>query len=103
MKIHLHIERLVLDGLPVTSHTAVPLKVAVEQELAQSLKHGGLSHELRGGVALPNLSAAMVLTPSDKPRDLGCKIARAIYGDLGTKGTAAPNPCARRSLRGTPL
>jgi hypothetical protein len=103
MKIRVHIERLVLDGLPVTSLTAIPLKVAVERELAQSLEHGGLSHELRGGVALPNLSAAMVITPSDRPRDLGCKIARAIYGDLGMKGTEAPNPRARRSLRGTPL
>src|SRR5712692_2641624 len=103
MKISVHIERLVLDGLPMTNLTAVPLKVAVEQELAQSLKHGGLSHALCGGIALPSLKAAMVVTASNRRRDLGREIARAIHGDLGTKGTEAPTPRARRPLGGISL
>jgi hypothetical protein len=103
MKTRLHIERLVLDGLEVNSLTATPLRMAVEKELAHLLTHGGISHELSGGIALPSLKATMVVTASNRPHDLGREIARAIYGDLGTKGTERPAPRARRSLRGITL
>jgi hypothetical protein len=103
MKTSVHIERLVLDGLPVTSLTAIPLRMAVEKELAHLLTHGEISDELSGGIALPSLKAAMVVSASNRARDLGREIARAVYGDLGTKGTKRPASRDHRSLRGTTL
>ena len=53
MKIHLHIERLVLDGVAVDQPRV--LRTAMEQELAGRLKEGGLSPELRSGGAVPSV------------------------------------------------
>ena len=42
MNINLHIERLVLDGLPLTASHAAEIRSAIESELAHRLAEEGL-------------------------------------------------------------
>jgi hypothetical protein len=100
MKLNIQIERLVLEGIPVTRLAATEVRATVERELAQLLTHGGLLHELRRGAAVPNLKPAkMIVTRSDRPRDLANSIAHAAYSSLGTRDTDRPH--AQLPLKGT--
>jgi hypothetical protein len=86
MKISVHIERLVLDGLPVTNLQGPQVRDAVERELVQLLAAGGLSHELRAGGAVPSVRAGGIgLAPKNQPVRLGQQIARAVYGGIGSR------------------
>ena len=86
MKIELHIERLVLDGLPVSRLHAPLVRAAVERELTGLLTSGGLSHELRSGGAVPSMRAGNIqVEEGSQPGKLGQQIARAVYGGVGSK------------------
>ena len=85
--IHVHIERLVLDGLPIW-HSQRPLvQAAVEVELARLLAADGLAPNLQGGGALPSVPAGSIqLTSEGNPNTLGQQIAHAVYGGIGGNG-----------------
>ena len=80
MNINLHIERLILEGLPV-SHSQGPLvQAAVEAGLVQLLAVDGLSPALRSGGAMPSVRAGNIEVPSENsPLQLGQQIAQAVY------------------------
>ena len=84
MNINVHIERLVLDGLPVVRHQAPFVQAAVEAELARLLVTKGLTPDLQSvGRATPNVNAPGIQFTSDSsPAELGQKIARAVYGGI---------------------
>jgi hypothetical protein len=82
MKIHVHIERLILDGLPLGPGGGGRVQAAVEAELALLLD-GGLAGEFRGGVALPHVQADPIQAASTNPNHLGQQIARSVYGGIG--------------------
>ena len=50
MNINIHIERLVLDGLPVAGPDSSIVQVAIETELARALAGQGLSRLSSGAV-----------------------------------------------------
>ena len=84
MNIRLHIERLVLDGLPMTAAQAPRVKAALEAELGRLLS-GGISHELASGAALPSVSAAAVQLPRGvSPTQLGRQIAQSVFMGMVT-------------------
>jgi hypothetical protein len=84
MNVSVHVERLILDGLPLAHAERPALQAAVQAELARLLTEGGLSPALRGGGTRPSLPAGGIeLTPSSEPGQLGRQIARAVYGGLG--------------------
>lgn len=81
MNINVSIERLVLDGLPVSRTQGALIQVAVETELTRLLAERGLTHSSIG--AVPYLSANSIqVTRDGKPAQLGHEIAQAIYGSL---------------------
>ena len=83
MNINVHIERLVLDGLPVTSSQGSLVQAAVEAELARLLTAEGLSAEFLAGGAMPSLRAGGIhLTKDSNPTQLGQQIAQAVHGGL---------------------
>lgn len=84
MNINLHIERLILDGLPI-SHSQRPLvQAAVEAELARLLATDGLSSCLMAGGAMPYVPGGSIQLMSDgNPKTLGQQIAQAVYGGIG--------------------
>jgi hypothetical protein len=84
MNIRLHIERLILDGLPVNSAQRTQVKAAVEAELTRLMTAGGLSNEISGGGAVPRVPAnAFHLSPQDSPTRVGRQIAQSVYGGIG--------------------
>lgn len=82
MTIDVHIDELVLDGVPATAGR--PVGAALRRELARLLARGipdALSHG--GGVS--GISATdLQLHPEASPRVVGRQLAAAIYGTLGT-------------------
>jgi hypothetical protein len=83
--IHLHIDRLILDGLPVTAAQGPQVRAAMEAELSRLLTEGGLHPSLSSGGSLPQLpAAAMPLPAAAQPKPLGATIARAMYGRIGS-------------------
>lgn len=80
--IHLHIERLVLDGLDLRRLDAWAVRQELEAELTHLLQTGGLSTEMLAGQAIPSLSMGAIL-PSQKPQALGTRVAQALYGGIG--------------------
>src|SRR5215471_11387998 len=89
MKIKLHIERLVLDGLPVSRLHGPLVQAAVERELTRLLMHGGLSHELRRGGAIAAVRGESIrLARQNQAGALGEQIGRAVYGSIGSKANA---------------
>ena len=84
MKIVLHIERLVLDGLPVTAMEGARVRAAIERELAGMLSRGGMSRALRQGGAVPRVSAPEItLGARERPDTIGGHIARSVHGAIG--------------------
>jgi hypothetical protein len=84
MNINLHIERLILDGLPVTSSQGPLVQAAVEAQLAHLLRAEGLNRELRACGALPSVKARNIQMVSDpNPNQLGQQIAQAVYRGIG--------------------
>jgi hypothetical protein len=84
MSINLHIERLILEGIP--AHESRSVRKTVERELARLLREGGLSHELHRGGALPDVPAGTIRVGHDRhPRRLGADVARAVYRGIGAR------------------
>ncbi len=82
--VRLHIERLVLDGVPVGPGGAALVGEAVEAELTRLVAAEGLGPALLSGGAHPVLRGASLRTgASTGPRELGVDIARAVHSGLG--------------------
>jgi hypothetical protein len=84
MNIDVHIERLVLDGIPIPHAHRPVLQTAVEAELARLLAADGLAPALVRGGAMPYVSGSSIqLTGDGDQARQGQQIARALYGGIG--------------------
>ncbi len=84
MKINLHIERLILDGVNIEPGQRHLLQAGVETELARMLAEGGLAPGFTQGVALPKLSTAGIQLPdAANGKPVGQQIAQTVYGSIG--------------------
>jgi len=79
MTTKLHIERLVLEGLPITRSQGPLVQAAVEAELSRLLIEGGLSPKFASGGAVPSLSADSITLTNGGPAQMGRQIARSVY------------------------
>lgn len=86
MKIRLHIERMVLDGITVDRTQGGRVRAAVEKELTRLLASGGIAPELKSGAAVPAVRGGnMRVEKNTRPADLGKNIAGAVYGGIGAR------------------
>ena len=84
MKIHLHIDRVVLDGVAVDQPRI--LRKALEQELTGKLREGGLRPELRSSGVVPRVSGGGVeLGKGSNSAKLGAQIAGAVHRGIGAR------------------
>lgn len=84
MNINLHIEHLVLDGIPLGPGQRPLLQAAVEAELTRLLSSGGLNGALQTGGALYQVKATNIQLANDgSPAQLGEQIAGAVFGGIG--------------------
>ena len=85
MKINLHIERLVLEGLPLERAHGSQVQHAVQQELTRLLGTGGMAPALMSGGAMPRASGGdMSYAKDSSPRQLGTQIAQSVHGGLSS-------------------
>jgi len=86
MNIHIHVERLILDGLPVTNLQGPQVRAAVEKELARLLAAEGLSHEIRGAGVVPHVSGGTLRIGTEiQAARLGQSIAQAVHEGIGIR------------------
>jgi hypothetical protein len=86
MSIRLHIDRLVLDGLPFSYRDGQMVQAAFEAELSSLLSQGGIRPELQHGGALQSVAAGDIqIMPGDDPVAAGKRIAGAVYSGLGNE------------------
>ncbi len=84
MAIELRIDRLVLEGLPLSAAQGALVQRAVELELARLLAEGGLAESWHTGGAAPLIQGgAITLSPGGGPAQLGAQIAQSVYSGLG--------------------
>lgn len=84
MKINLHIDRLVLNGLPLGPHDGPLVQAAVESELARLVAVNGLADSLRPGGAMPSVRAPRIqMANARNATGLGEQIGRAVYEGIG--------------------
>ena len=85
MNINLHIERLILDGLPFEARHRAALQAEIEIELARLLTENGIAANWQSsGGAVPTVHAgAIQMTTQSSPAEIGRQIAGSIYGSIG--------------------
>jgi hypothetical protein len=84
VNINIHIERLILEGLPVTAAQAPQVAAAIQTELSRLLAAHGLSPELERGAAVPEVHAAAIrFALANAPERLGQSVAHAVCAGLG--------------------
>ncbi len=80
MNIHLHIDRLVLDGLDIAPHQRHVLQAAVEAELSRLLGESGISTDFqRAGNPARILAPAFHMKSSPDAKVLGAQIGAGVY------------------------
>jgi hypothetical protein len=88
MRIDVHIERLVLDGLPVTTAEGPHIRAALEGELARLLASGDVSRQFATGGALPRIDSPQIgLTPRQPPDAIGRAVARSVHAGIAVART----------------
>jgi hypothetical protein len=84
MNVRLHIERLILDGLPLSEAGAPHVQAAIETELARLIAAGGVSADVTAERVVPSVRGGDVrMTAGGGASDLGRQIAGALYGGIG--------------------
>ena len=97
MNLKIHIERLILDGLPVTTVQGAELQAAVKSELERLLGDGGSGRlpELHRGVVLDRAGGETIrLAGGDKSSNLGFQIAGAVHRGLAESFSSHSEPLA---------
>lgn len=82
--VRLHIERLILDGLPVKPAQASAIREAVEVELTRLLTESSLGANWQTGGAVHSVQAdAIQVTRGSGPAQIGTQIAQAVHSGIG--------------------
>jgi hypothetical protein len=80
MIINLHIEKLVLDGLPLERRDGPLLQAAVQQELARLLANGNFT----GSHMIAAARAPAITLTCASPQSAGRQIAAAVFEGIKT-------------------
>jgi hypothetical protein len=84
MSVRIHIERLVVDGLPLTAADGPRLRAAVAAELTRLVTEGGLSPEVMSGGRMRSVAGGgLRVADGGGAGAVGTGIARAVYGGIG--------------------
>jgi hypothetical protein len=101
MRLHLHIERLVLEGMPVNAAQGEEVRLAVETALAEKFMSAAAAARWTTGAALDRVAgASLPLTGRETPTGLADGIARSLHASCRevlsaqpTPASANPHPC----------
>ncbi len=80
MNINLHIERLILDGLPVEARDSALVRAAVESELSRLLSERGIPSDLQTEANQARILAPTLrLNSPSHAKEIGTQIGAGIY------------------------
>ncbi len=83
MNIRLHIERVVVEGMGLTSVEAASVLTAMEAELSALLAAGGVNPSFQSDTALASISVGAIGVEAGSGADaLGRRVAGALYGGI---------------------
>ena len=83
MTIHLHINRMVIDGLSLSPLDHHQVKAAVEAELGALLLTQGLGGRIENDGVISSVSGNVIEQQRNQsPTSLGRQIAHSVYGGL---------------------
>lgn len=82
MTVNLHIERLVVEGLPLGAHEGPRLAAAIEAELARLIGESGPGRDFGPARIEPLVRASATIGPIADADGLGAQIGQAIYGGI---------------------
>ncbi len=83
MTITVHVERLLLDGLPLTSRDGILVQAGIVSELERLLRDGDLLEAWNRGAAMPRLEAPGIsVAAGDRAADIAASVANAVRGAL---------------------
>lgn len=84
MNVHVHIERVMLDGVPFGGADQAILARALSGELRRLIEARGIPPALMSAGAIPRLRSAPASMPvAPGPTAAGCSMARAVYASFG--------------------
>jgi hypothetical protein len=94
--ISLHIERLVVDGLPLTAAQATRMQASLERELSRLIAGGG-DVSAWGGAPAVRSAAPAPAVPWDatRPHQLGRALAGNVFASLNGQPPQASGPRGR--------
>lgn len=81
--VNLHIERLVLEGLPLGAHEGPLVQAAIEVELGRLFGAGDFGREGARSSIVPMVRAEPMAVSATGREALGTQIGQAIYGGIG--------------------
>ncbi len=88
MNVKLHIDRLVLEGIPLSASQGAAVKAAMARELARLLRTHGIGGELQQSRMLSHIQAAGIdVRGSANHGALGRQIAQSVYRSVGKSGS----------------
>jgi hypothetical protein len=79
--VQFHIERLVVEGLPLTAADAARLQSTIERELGRLLARTS-SASWNGGATRQRPAPPLHLAPGNSPGIWGRQIARSLFGSV---------------------
>jgi hypothetical protein len=84
MRINIHIDRLILDGLPIKGADAQAIRNSLQLELERLNQEQGLHPSLNSSITLHTLSADPVTFNAKAPcaDSIGKQVASSIYGSF---------------------
>ena len=83
MKIDLHIDRLILDGIDLGPAQRPLLQAALQAELGRLLAEAGIAGSLAAGGMVPSVRAdGFAMSGEASPASLGRQIAQSVYGGI---------------------
>ena len=84
IRIHLHIDRLILDGIDLNLSERLALQTALEAELGRLFTENDFGAGLQYNRAVPSLSAESIPLSSEGVA-LGTHLARTVYREVGNE------------------
>jgi hypothetical protein len=93
--IFVHIERLVVDGLPLTAAQAARMQPALERELARLIARHGDVTAWAGSMQPVDAAAPALRWDGARPHQLGRALAHRVFASLNGPSPQPPGPRGR--------
>ena len=84
-RVSLQLERLVIEGVPLSAGQAAQLERAVQHELVRLLQRDGIRPSLQGGAVPALVAPAIQISTPVRPANLGRQIAQSVHQSLTRK------------------